>query len=104
MSMCSDGNYNNANPFRNGQGRDQSVASAIQLVRVLHQLLLAVFPYKQFRCFLSVVVVNTYGLGKYGCIYILLLIFSAVVVVKMQARRKNGPCTCGQVETRSTDN
>jgi hypothetical protein len=31
MLMCFDGNYNHANPFRNGRGRNQSVSSAIQL-------------------------------------------------------------------------
>jgi hypothetical protein len=30
MLICSDGNYNNANPFRNGRGRNQSAASTIQ--------------------------------------------------------------------------
>jgi hypothetical protein len=30
MFMCSDGNYNHANPFRNGRGRSKSVSWAIQ--------------------------------------------------------------------------
>jgi hypothetical protein len=30
MLMCSDGNYNHANPSRNGRGRSQSVLSVIQ--------------------------------------------------------------------------
>jgi hypothetical protein len=37
MLMCSDNNYNHANPFRNGRGQNQSISSAIQLlfIRVL---------------------------------------------------------------------
>ena len=34
MLMFSDGNYNHANSFRNGRGRDQSVSSAMQLVQL----------------------------------------------------------------------